>query len=348
MKNILFFCLCLSGLLFSQETHKVHIPDGQVKNRAFKVFVKDADISLDMSPKIEFIRNPKSDNYYEKEAFEAAGNQTITIKTTAGLQTWTGSLLLFDFSDVDISLFNPSLKGLIKISWTVKGDAVNVMPEKHIYLGHPIAAFLWATVIILIFLALFNFCMEDNKNEPLGQKLLSVVSTANKNLSLSLVQLALWTLVIGYSFTVIALLTAHIPDIPDSLIILMGLSVTTATVGHYQSKRFVREKLKGHKDSPEENENANHLKVNLSSILSIEMAGPKNQRRRVFSLGKAQNLYWTLIAIIIFIIKSIQEAQLWDVPNELVALMGISQAGFLSRKQSEISEQEKIKNQKES
>ena len=40
-------------------------------------------------------------------------------------------------------------------------------------------------------------------------------------------------------------------------------------------------------------------------------------------------------------VKSLLEGELWDVPTQLVALMGVSQAGFLSRKEMSVGEQSK-------
>ena len=61
---------------------------------------------------------------------------------------------------------------------------------------------------------------------------------------------------------------------------------------------------------------------------------------RKLSIEKAQLLFWTYITIIIFIVKSYDEGQLWNVPYQLVALMGISQATFLGKKQIVLTETE--------
>ena len=48
------------------------------------------------------------------------------------------------------------------------------------------------------------------------------------------------------------------------------------------------------------------------------------------SIAKAQMLVWTVIVLCLFIIKSILEGVVWEVPWEMVTLMGLSQAGYLS------------------
>ena len=58
-------------------------------------------------------------------------------------------------------------------------------------------------------------------------------------------------------------------------------------------------------------------------------------------LVKTQLLFWTAITLTIFVVKSVVEGELWDVPTQLLALMGISQAGFLTRKQFILNQEKK-------
>jgi hypothetical protein len=59
------------------------------------------------------------------------------------------------------------------------------------------------------------------------------------------------------------------------------------------------------------------------------------------SIAKIQVLIWTAITLTLFIYLSIKEGELWEVPNELVILMGISQATFLGRQQMAIQDVKK-------
>lgn len=43
-------------------------------------------------------------------------------------------------------------------------------------------------------------------------------------------------------------------------------------------------------------------------------------------------LFWTVLLIALFVWKSALEGSLWDVPEQLVALTGISQLGYLMPK----------------
>ena len=48
-------------------------------------------------------------------------------------------------------------------------------------------------------------------------------------------------------------------------------------------------------------------------------------------MAKAQIFFWTLLTIILFIVKSFLEGNLWEVPYELVIFMGISQGTYIGR-----------------
>jgi hypothetical protein len=50
------------------------------------------------------------------------------------------------------------------------------------------------------------------------------------------------------------------------------------------------------------------------------------------SLAKAQMQFWTVLLLVLFILKSILDGAIWEIPWPLVALMGFSQAGYLAPK----------------
>ncbi|MGH6943819.1 MAG: hypothetical protein ACREH6_06330 [Geminicoccaceae bacterium] len=54
--------------------------------------------------------------------------------------------------------------------------------------------------------------------------------------------------------------------------------------------------------------------------------------RRELSLARAQMLFWTALMLVVFVLKSVLEGVVWAVPWEMVALMGLSQAGYLAPK----------------
>jgi hypothetical protein len=62
-------------------------------------------------------------------------------------------------------------------------------------------------------------------------------------------------------------------------------------------------------------------------VLNFPNDGPPQ-----LSLARAQMLMWTLLLVTLFVSKSAVNGALWNVPWELVALTGISQAGYVAPK----------------
>jgi hypothetical protein len=50
------------------------------------------------------------------------------------------------------------------------------------------------------------------------------------------------------------------------------------------------------------------------------------------SIAKAQMVFWTGLMLILFVTKSVLDGALWEVPWQMVTLMGMSQAGYLGPK----------------
>jgi len=59
---------------------------------------------------------------------------------------------------------------------------------------------------------------------------------------------------------------------------------------------------------------------------------PNEEGKAILSLARAQMVFWTVLTLFLFIVKSILDGNLWAVPWELVALMGLSQVGYLAPK----------------
>ena len=145
-----------------------------------------------------------------------------------------------------------------------------------------------------------------------------------------LTQMALWTLAVGAVVVGFALVGMRVPHFPDSLVWLMGFATITSAVGHWQGHKL-GEKIE---TVPRQFEKR-PFHVVLTDLLTIPSA---QHGQGDLSLAKAQMLFWTVITLGLFIVKSIGEGELWSVPNELVLLMGISQTAFLTRKQMAFSE----------
>ena len=49
-------------------------------------------------------------------------------------------------------------------------------------------------------------------------------------------------------------------------------------------------------------------------------------------MAKAQMIFWTVLTLVVFVAKSVTDGTLWPVPWQMVALMGMSQAGYVAPK----------------
>ena len=73
-------------------------------------------------------------------------------------------------------------------------------------------------------------------------------------------------------------------------------------------------------------------KAHLKSLGDLVCVFESNNPAGQISIAKAQMLFWTVLTLGLFFIKSLQESGLWAVPWEIVALMGMSQAGNVGPK----------------
>ncbi len=134
--------------------------------------------------------------------------------------------------------------------------------------------------------------------------------------SVSKVQVWLWTMAIIFAYVYLFLWQGPPEKFPDSLWELMGISALSTGTARYIAvvtgktpAPAVKEKIK---------------KQNwLVSMLSDD-AEPSMMRLQMFG--------WTLVTVFLFLMYVDKEQKLWDVPQTLVILMGISHAGYLGDK----------------
>jgi len=205
--------------------------------------------------------------------------------------------------------------------------------EREIVLGNALGGFIWTSLIIIVFLLIVCWLAKR-----IGEHIIEFIYLSNKRVSLSLFQMAFWTIAVGFMVMWYGFMRLRVPHIPDTLIWLMGFSVGTSGVGHFQAHLLQKgqkrkEQLKNNKN---EEQNLNPGRAKLGSMLTLNVDGDD-----FLSLAKVQLLFWTVITLILFITKSYLDGQLWDVPYQLVLLMGVSQAGFLGRNQMAVHEFEK-------
>ena len=353
MKNRILFVLFLlvPSLVLPQEQNAkpfLIMNDGQIKSHPVRVFVKDAFVTKTMKPILclvaidQVTRKKYYDVWCKGPSFrpiEVAPGQTMTYKVNETPITINGTMMLFDISDIVIPFYATGMRVVPVVTWIsnnvtissrgAKNEYSRVIGEDEIYIGNSSGAILWTSFTLLLFLIVLLILSRMG-----GKKffdLIKIYDSESGKLSLSLTQMLLWTLAIGFMVMVFSLMFLQVPNIPDSLIALMGLSVVTGSIGHYQTNEI----YKGITKSLKPNNSENQMKK-IGEILYDLIAIQKKDGNSFPSIAKAQNLFWTIITLILFIWKSIIDGQLWSVPEELVVLMGISQVSYLIRNQMEI------------
>jgi hypothetical protein len=134
--------------------------------------------------------------------------------------------------------------------------------------------------------------------------------------SLSQFQLTFWTVVIAVSVVYIWILTDILPDLPGSVLTLLGISAATSV-----SSKFVSMNIR--KDTPiTARSSEGFFKDVLSDDYSTNI-----QRFQMFA--------WTLILGVIFLLKVLYRRQLFDFDESYLVLTGISAGAYTLLKYTE-------------
>lgn len=344
----LLFTFPLNSKAFqdSIRSMEMYIPQGQVSNRVFKVYIRDYVLTKDNHPELILNGNKKTTNVSCK-LVDLASNQVFSKQVQEGENiNVSGTLLLFDISSLDISKLRTSIKVMPVLAW----NDLNTQTGKKIiypgcyFIGHGLGTTIWTIAILVIILAGISLVLllrEKKGNNKIGQ-LLGAICDEDGQVSMALLQMGLWTIAVSSMVLAFGLLRLSVPDIPGTLITLMLFAAGTTTAGQYQSKIRMREDkklkdLKGKKD--DDDDMSFWMRLNTMFYTEKESDYP--------SIAKIQVLIWTAITLTLFIYLSLNEGELWEVPNELVILMGISQATFLGRQQMAIHDVKKEVEKKE-
>jgi hypothetical protein len=150
---------------------------------------------------------------------------------------------------------------------------------------------------------------------------LPLLSGPDGSLSLWRVQLLAWTAAVGSVVVCFGLTRLEVPTIPDTLVALMGMSLITGGLGYLGN----REHLQSNQASANAfRREAKPLLCRLGELLCDEDGQ--------VSVAKAQMVFWTLSMLLLFFVKSFEESAVWEVPWTMVALMGVSQVGYVGPK----------------
>ena len=335
MKNIfLVISVLITTLIFShsawssEEKTQLFMADGQLKSHPLRIFLTK-DIDETMSPKLMLTGSHAITRKNEGEdqliaPMLVAKNQRSEQTINDTQVSLTGTLLLFDLRHYPI----PAYKSVMRLTPTLiwqEGTGIEskkvAIGAHEVYLANPVPAFILPFTIVM-FLILFIVFMAKRSNKSA----IRFICDKEGHLSLSRTQVAFWTITIGSMVTAYGFMRLEMPQIPASLIALMGLSLATGAISYTQSKNN-KDGGSAPPVSVNPASNSPH-KTDISDLVMDYSEGPMGS----LSLARAQMVLWTALTLILFIVKSILDGNLWAVPWELVALMGLSQVGYLAPK----------------
>lgn len=363
MKTILtqvltFWLFALSVAWSAQstnETAQLYLPDGQLKSHLVRVYV-NRDITEQMKPEL-LLHAPHSLTHASQWE-----NTPIPFYRLSRDHRWTqpsdqhpgqkqGTLLLFDLHKIQV----PPYKAMIRITptlvWKEAGETISVTGENEIYLANSLPAMVWSVLVIALIALLIAYLSWESTSgsgRPRLARIFAGLANPDGTLSIWRSQLAAWTMAIGVVVFGYGLIRLEVPEIPETLVALMGLSLVTGGLG-----ALGKPVLNGPPPSPAPPANppAAHpplppaplalpvpptplvpsalLPMRLSDLIS---EFNKETQQREVSVAKAQMVFWTLLTLGIFLTKSVTDGTLWPVPWQMVALMGMSQAGYVTAK----------------
>lgn len=305
----------------------LYMPDGQLASHSVRIYVT-RDIPASAQPKLQLfgdnavIKAPAgtTDGLWEPRL--VAPGQTWNEPGPDGITqvTRTGTLLLFDLST--IAFDGRAMRRLMPVvKWADETQVV--VGQGEINLGSTLWAGIWTSALIGAALVIL-LVLSWSRATPWAP--IQLLTGVDGHLSLAQAQVALWTIAVGSIVLAYGLVRLKIPDIPESLLVLMGASLATGGIGFFQDAQNHRAAaVRAGAPIPQV------ASWHLSDLLRVFAPGAGQQPGEL-SMAKAQMLFWTVVLIVLFVIKSVLEGDIWTVPWELVALMGFSQAGYLAPK----------------
>jgi uncharacterized membrane protein len=296
---------------------RLYMPDGQLISHGLTVYVT-ANLTASQKPLLRLFRSHAITQAGDDEdmpltpVLVVPGQQWT--ETFLGRQlTPTGTILMFDTSA--ISLGGKAMVRVRPLLYWQGGGCV--LGPREINVGDIRYAITWTVAVVVItLLTVFILAWAKRENPML------LLTAVDGHLALSQAQIACWTIVVGSVVLGYGLIRREIPEIPASLIVLMGASLVTGGVAYFQDVKKAAAVAVATGSGPAA------LDWRWGDLIRIFPP----DRPPELSLSKAQMLFWTVLLLALFVSKSILEGGIWEVPWPLVALMGFSQAGYLAPK----------------
>jgi len=334
----------------TNETAQLYLPDGQLKSHLIRVYV-NRDITEGMKPELVLYASHSLTRTFPWE------NKPIPFFRLSRDHRWTqklddqpaekrGTMLLFDLHKIQIPPYKAMIRVTPTLIWKEGDETISVTGENEVYLANTLVAVVWSVVVIgLVGLFIFYMSWEitAGSKRPMLARIFAGLANPEGTLSMWRSQLFAWTVAIGAVVFGYGLIRLEVPEIPETLVALMGLSLVTGGLGALEKP--------GQKSSPNSPTTAtdvppddappartipnappvapNSLPMRLSDLISDFN---KVTQQREVSVAKTQMVFWTVLTLGIFLTKSLADGTLWPVPWQMVALMGMSQAGYVAAK----------------
>ena len=339
MRRFLFtsavvFFLFLVPVGHAQEADRVvrlFMSDGQFKSHPIRVYVT-ADIAEHMKPELRLTgRHTMTD---QKEG----GDRLLKPVVVARHQTWMavvegekvscqGTLLLFDLNHYPIPFYKAMMRLTPTLKWQAYGSILTstrmAVGDREVYVGNSVGAFGWSLLLIAMLVLFIGLMARGFKGRAAD-----LFRSPDGYLSLWRTQLAAWTVAIGGVTVGYGMIRLEVPQIPESLVALMGLSLATGGISYARASGApVRNAVSV--ASPAGPGTARLPRLRLSDLVVDTRMGSDDGD---LSIAKAQMVFWTGLMLTLFVTKSMLDGTLWEVPWQMVTLMGMSQAGYLGPK----------------
>lgn len=365
--SILIFLFSQSQAQGNGNSSVVYIPDGQLMSNPVRVYVSDVHLTEGSKPRLlAYSTNSIKNSVAEFKHLDVIKDTNFVMD---GVQR-NGSLILFNFGENDIyeklcggwwASLVTSARFFPVLKWEVKKTEHEAAGDdgQFVIIGNLVrSSITMAVLLIAITVVILNISKKRTGSR------FSLAMGEDGSASISKVQLIAWTIAAAFCVGVFGLAHRVLPDIPASLIVLLGLSIVTTgsayalgtSQGSASALPAVSDagpELGVEEDTPNDDE-AVPLE-NAEAVAPVQSASLTEQHGRfgfftdlisdnastsskpILSVAKAQMLIWTVVSLVLFLSKSLFNGDLWVIPWELVVLMGFSQTSYLVPKYWKLS-----------
>lgn len=316
-----------------QKPVRLMMDDGQILSRGLTVKVT-ADITPESNPRLilesdHFILNDGKFRTVTITAHSVTRWQSWSEKDGSGTPlTFTGTVIRFRADGLmPIEFYKPAIRAIPRLEW----DAPNGSSPPNSATALDRVAIANASGLWLVTISsICGFCLFVALMAKATKVRLSPLFMEGDDWSLSRFQMVLWTLATGALVLALSLQKFDPPSIPDSLVVLMGLSLLTAgsakIAGAYAGSKISTPDPTDKPKAPPDPSPKGFLAKQVVMILDDQ---------NKLSLPRTQMLFWTVIMLVVFLTQSVAKGEIWEVPWQMVMLMGISQAGYVAAKSGE-------------